>query len=309
MPLEIARKQYGRKRLRKSAGNSFAEDRSKMSPRPICLLSPKFPNPSLTKKASLSRKRRGAKKKKGDVYRCHVCCHKDYTYRLAFCSTPGCGDAYCYGVLYRAFDLMPQDVMQDEHWKCPKCRKICNCGACRRQGVGDPYTPKNTLLGHDTRPIADDRSVESLVDFRMHNLQWLKNSGDESRSLHSKRMQKLKQAAEAEKAKETSLVQEAATALPEAHGTERGTEAHPQDTADSNSLRPDNAAANDVSAEMSKNNGNHFDRNPERPPSTRQSCWARRGDEPVSQSRAVILPGPFHAQPRPHARHGLLRAR
>ncbi|KAK0708962.1 hypothetical protein B0T26DRAFT_754245 [Lasiosphaeria miniovina] len=150
-------------------------------------------------------KKKYRRKKKGDVYRCHVCCHKDYTYKLAFCSNPGCNEAYCYGVLYRAFDMEPQEVMQNERWFCPKCKQICNCGSCRRAGWGTPYIPKNTLLGHDTQPIADDRSVESLVDLRVHNLSWLKNAGDESRSLSSKRMKWLQQAAEAEKAKGSGL--------------------------------------------------------------------------------------------------------
>ncbi|KAL1897905.1 hypothetical protein Sste5346_003757 [Sporothrix stenoceras] len=140
--------------------------------------------------------------KKGDVYRCHVCCHKDHRYRLAFCTTPGCVEAYCYGVLYRGFDMMPQSVMQKEYWKCPRCMKICNCGACRRAGITNPYIPKGTLLGHDTRPIADDRSVESLINFRLHNLLWLKNSGEEGRSIASKRMQRLRQKADAAKAQD-----------------------------------------------------------------------------------------------------------
>ncbi|KAK4186040.1 hypothetical protein QBC35DRAFT_285941 [Podospora australis] len=145
------------------------------------------------------------KAKKGDVYRCHVCSHKDYTYKLAFCSNQGCTDAYCYGVLYRAFDLLPQEVMQNERWQCPKCLGICNCGACRKAKNGTPYVPRKTLLGHDTRPIADDRSVEALIDFKVHNLSWLKNNGDETRALSSKRMKRLQEAAEAEKAKQAGV--------------------------------------------------------------------------------------------------------
>ncbi|SPQ20331.1 f10f1bf6-704a-42f0-a39a-08db30bad628 [Thermothielavioides terrestris] len=158
------------------------------------------------------KKKKKRRVKKGDVYRCHVCQHKEYVYKLAFCSS--CPDAYCYGVLYRAFDLMPQTVMQNENWQCPKCLKICNCAACRRAGNGDPYIPKTTTLGHDTRRIADDRSVESLVDFRVHNLSWLRSVGDASRSLSSKRMQRLQQAAEAEKAKQAELANQV-PALPD----------------------------------------------------------------------------------------------
>jgi len=148
------------------------------------------------------------KRKKGDVYHCHVCGHKDHTYRLAFCSNEGCPNAYCFGVLYRAFDLMPQDVLQTERWECPRCLRICNCASCRRGGNTNPYIPKNTLLGHDTRPIADDRSVESLVDFGKHNLGWLRNVGEEGRSVSSKRIQRLQQAAESEKARQADLAHE-----------------------------------------------------------------------------------------------------
>ncbi|KAI8630685.1 hypothetical protein F5Y19DRAFT_31413 [Xylariaceae sp. FL1651] len=140
------------------------------------------------------------KKKEGKTYKCHVCCHKDYPYKLNFCTT--CSAAYCYGVLWRAFDMMPQAAMAQEHWQCPKCLKICNCGSCRRAGNTEPYIPKNTLLGHDTRPIADDRSVETIVDFRSHNLSWLKAAGEENRSKDSKRMNRLREQADAEKAKD-----------------------------------------------------------------------------------------------------------
>ncbi|KAL7930946.1 hypothetical protein V8C35DRAFT_311820 [Trichoderma chlorosporum] len=142
------------------------------------------------------------KKKKGQVHRCHVCCHPDYSYRVHLCTNPGCSEAYCYGVLYRAFDLMPQTVLEDEHWQCPKCLGICNCGHCRRTGITRPYMPKNTSLGHDTRRIADDRSVEALVDFRIHNLSWLKAAGEESRSKDSKRMQLLREQAHNAKAQD-----------------------------------------------------------------------------------------------------------
>lgn len=147
-----------------------------------------------------NKKRPTRKKKKGDLRTCHVCCHKDYAYRVQVCSNPGCQQGYCYGVLYRAFDMLPQDVLEDENWKCPKCRGFCNCGGCRRTGNTNAYMPKNTSLGHDTSKVADDRSVEALVDFRLHNLAWLKATGEESRSQTSKRMQRLREQAENAKA-------------------------------------------------------------------------------------------------------------
>ncbi|KAK4098223.1 hypothetical protein N658DRAFT_509720 [Parathielavia hyrcaniae] len=205
LPLELARKKLGKKSVAQ-----ICQEQLQMRPwNDITRVKapPSEPAESDVEVDDNGRvvKKKKRKKKQGEVYRCHVCGHKDYIYKLAFCSNQGCTDAYCYGVLYRAFDMMPQDVMQNERWQCPKCRGMCNCAACRKAGNGNPYIPKTTLLGHDTRRVADDRSVESLVDFRVHNLSWLKNVGDESRSLSSKRMQRLQQAADAEKAKQSEL--------------------------------------------------------------------------------------------------------
>ncbi|KAK4133256.1 hypothetical protein BT67DRAFT_456915 [Trichocladium antarcticum] len=215
LPLELARKKSGKKSVAQICQEQLRR-------RPWKDLTQQVKEPSEPEESDVEvddngrpvKKKKKRRPKKGDVYRCHVCSHKDYTYKLAFCSNQGCNDAYCFGVLYRAFDMMPQDVMQNERWQCPKCLGICNCAACRRMTLGNPYTPRNTLLGHDTRRVADDRSVELLVDFRVHNLSWLKNVGDESRSLSSKRMQRLQEAADAEKAKQADLVGEV-PALPD----------------------------------------------------------------------------------------------
>jgi hypothetical protein len=208
LPLELARKRFGKKSVAQICQEQLRARPWKDISQVKEPSEPEISDLEMDENGRPAKKRRKKKAKKGDVYRCHVCQHKDYTYKLAFCSNQGCTDAYCYGVLYRAFDLMPQEVMQNERWQCPKCLGICNCGACRRIGNGNPYIPKTTLLGHDTRRIADDRSVESLVDFRVHNLSWLKNVGEESRSLSSKRMQRLLQAADAEKAKQAELAGE-----------------------------------------------------------------------------------------------------
>ncbi|ROV97740.1 hypothetical protein VMCG_07435 [Cytospora schulzeri] len=201
-PLEVARLKIGRKslaqicqeQLRRRPFNDISKPDKEPDPEPS---EPEVDDQGRTKKPK-------RKKKKGDTYKCHTCCHKDYTYRLAFCSNPGCNQAYCFGVLYRAFDMMPQEVLQEERWQCPKCQGICNCGACRRTGNTDPYEPKNTYIGHDTRAIADDRSQETLVDFRVHNLNWLHAAGDGSRNHNSKRIQRLRQEAEADKAKDNA---------------------------------------------------------------------------------------------------------
>lgn len=156
-----------------------------------------------------AKKKRKRNKKKGELRRCHVCCHQDYSYRVHLCTNPECSEGYCYGVLYRAFDMMPQRVLEDENWQCPKCRGICSCGGCRRSGKTNAYTPKSTMLGHDTRPIADDRSVEALVDFRVPNLSWLKAVGEESRSNDSRRMQRLREQADSAKAQDPTHQMEA----------------------------------------------------------------------------------------------------
>ncbi|GAP88965.1 hypothetical protein SAMD00023353_3400450 [Rosellinia necatrix] len=199
-PLELARKISGKK----SAGQICQEQLRKRPWNDITKPPEREPeesdDPEVDDDGRIKKKPKKRKKKQGETYRCHVCSHRDFIYKLHFCAT--CTSAYCYGVLWRAFDMMPQAVMEQEHWQCPKCLKICNCGACRQSGNTVPYIPKNTLLGHDTRPIADDRSVESIVDFRVHNLGWLKAAGEENRSKDSKRMNRLKQQADAEKAKE-----------------------------------------------------------------------------------------------------------
>ncbi|PWY63544.1 JmjC domain protein [Aspergillus heteromorphus CBS 117.55] len=109
--------------------------------------------------------------------RCHICRYLEPKWKLASCFC--CKSNYCYGSLFRAFNIMPQDTMEMREWQCPKCQKICSCAACRRDPKMNPFEPTCTLLGHDTRKIADPRSVESLVDFRQSNLRWLKKAGDD----------------------------------------------------------------------------------------------------------------------------------
>lgn len=75
--------------------------------------------------------------------------------------------------------MLPQEILETIDWECPRCRKICSCGACRKNPRMTPFEPICTSLGHDTSKIADVRSVESLVDFRQSNLGWLKKSGSD----------------------------------------------------------------------------------------------------------------------------------
>lgn len=204
-PLEIARMKIDRKSLAQICQEQLRRRPFKDVTKPDKEPDPEPDEPVIVDEQGNPKKPK-RKKKKGDTYKCHTCCHKDYTYRLAFCTNPGCNLAYCFGVLYRAFDMMPQEVLQVERWQCPKCQGICNCGSCRRTGNTNPYEPKNTYIGHDTRAVADDRSQETLVDFRVHNLNWLKAAGDESRNNNSKRIQRLRQQADAEKEKDQDFI-------------------------------------------------------------------------------------------------------
>lgn len=107
---------------------------------------------------------------------CHIAMQRQPRWKVATCE---CGRGYGYGTLFRAFDLMPLTVMEDPGWKCPYCLKICSCGTCRKSNTMQPFEPKGTILGHDTRKVADPRSVESLVDFSHSNIGWIKKAGDD----------------------------------------------------------------------------------------------------------------------------------
>ncbi|EEA27991.1 hypothetical protein TMatcc_003703 [Talaromyces marneffei ATCC 18224] len=128
--------------------------------------------------------------------RCHICKALEPTWKLASCWI--CSVHYCYGSLFRAFEIKPLEPMQMYHWECPRCRKICSCGSCRRKFTTQPYEPKGLALGHDTKKIADPRSVEALVNFSHSNIGWLKKVGDGTAD-STRRLQKHQ--AEAEKAK------------------------------------------------------------------------------------------------------------
>jgi hypothetical protein len=128
---------------------------------------------------------------------CHVCCRRHATWKMALCTT--CDRGWCYGSLFRGWDKMPLEIMEDSDWKCPHCLGICFAGACKREGKMQPYEPKGTLLGHDTKKVADVRSVEALVDFSVSNLTWIKDDEALPRS-QSKRLSRAK--VDAQKAKE-----------------------------------------------------------------------------------------------------------
>ncbi|KAJ5718097.1 JmjC domain protein [Penicillium malachiteum] len=118
------------------------------------------------------RKLRNGNKEQG-MDSCHMCRNIIPSWKLAACS--GCNLKYCYAVLFCAFDIQPEEAMGQSHWLCPRCEKRCNCTPCQRDPAMKPHEPKHILLGHDTRKIADPRSVESLVNLRMSNWRWIPN--------------------------------------------------------------------------------------------------------------------------------------
>jgi hypothetical protein len=147
--------------------------------------------------------RQSLKAQSADTHRCHVCLHFEVNWKLAPCSN--CDQRYCYGSLYRAFEISPQEVMEKHHWLCPKCRKQCSCGACKRDPSMKPYEPNTTVLGHDTSKVADPRSIEVLVDFRKSNLWWLKKFGDD---VHGRIQKRQKEADEAQVVWQKTLEQQ-----------------------------------------------------------------------------------------------------
>jgi len=108
---------------------------------------------------------------------CHSCINRHPTWKMANCTN--CDRWWCYGILFRAYDLHPIVVMEDPRWECPHCQKICNTGACRKDPRQHPYSPNTTHLGHDTRKVADFRSVEALFDFAQSNLNFIGPGGEQ----------------------------------------------------------------------------------------------------------------------------------
>ncbi|KAI5360256.1 putative JmjC domain, Zinc-finger domain of monoamine-oxidase A repressor R1 [Septoria linicola] len=133
---------------------------------------------------------------------CHVCCHRHPVWKMAQCTT--CERAWCYGSLYRGWDKMPLEIMENSDWSCPHCLGICFAGACKREGKMQPYEPKGTLLGHDTKKVADVRSIEALVDFSVSNLNWLKED-EQGNAIESRRIKRARAEADREKEHDPNL--------------------------------------------------------------------------------------------------------
>lgn len=95
---------------------------------------------------------------------------------------------------------MPLDIMEHPDWECAHCQGVCFAGACRKDPRQNPYQPKGTLLGHDTKKVADARSVEALVDFAHSNLGWLREDENEDETPQMRRARE-----EADRAKEANV--------------------------------------------------------------------------------------------------------
>ncbi|KAK5053708.1 hypothetical protein LTR84_001669 [Exophiala bonariae] len=134
--------------------------------------------------------------------RCHVDVHWEPKWKQASCSH--CGKNWCYGSLFRAYDMKPQEILADPDWQCPSCRNMCGCRICRNKPGYKPYMPTGTMLGHNTKIVADPRSVEALVDFSHSNIGWIQKAGDDN-GANSRRLDKRRKAADTAKAQETEL--------------------------------------------------------------------------------------------------------
>jgi Zinc-finger domain of monoamine-oxidase A repressor R1/JmjC domain, hydroxylase len=155
---------------------------------------------------SIVRKRKRKPRQSEKFKREHKVCHFHTTWEPKWkqieCSQ--CDASFCYGTLARAFDMKPQDILAEKDWKCPRCRNFCICRRCREKPGWKMIEPPRIMLGHDTKKVADPRSVESLVDYSQSNISWLQKVGDDGMK-DTRRLQRRKQAAEQAKAQKAEL--------------------------------------------------------------------------------------------------------
>ena len=133
--------------------------------------------------------------------RCHIDCRWEPKWKQAACSE--CNKCYCYGSLFRGYDERPEDIMANPRWRCPSCRNICSCRDCRIKPGFKPYTPSTTYLGHNTKLVADPRSVESLVDSSVSNIPWIQKAGDDTED--TTRLKRRRHEADAAQAQDPEL--------------------------------------------------------------------------------------------------------
>jgi len=95
--------------------------------------------------------------------------------------------------------------LSDPDWQCPSCRNICGCRTCRKKPEYRPYIPSGTVLSHDTKIVADPRSVESLVDFGYSNIGWIQKAGDDNGD-NTRRLKQRRKEADAALANEVAIL-------------------------------------------------------------------------------------------------------
>jgi hypothetical protein len=148
------------------------------------------------------RKPRQSEKFKREHKVCHFHTSWEPKWKQIECSQ--CDASFCYGTLARAFDMKPHEILADKDWRCPRCHNFCICRRCRDKPGWKLIEPPRTMLGHDTKKVADPRSVENLVDYSQSNISWLQKVGDDG-TKDTRRLQKRKQAAEKSKAQRPEL--------------------------------------------------------------------------------------------------------
>ena len=207
-PLHVERKDYKKKTLAQVCQEQLRErpwlDPNKDPPVPPSTLARRPPITEEQVNADGSVRKKKSTRNKDVVSQypsCHVCQWPEFAWKLAFCS---CGRGYCYGSLFRAFDLMPSRVMEDPDWKCPHCLRICSCAQCRKLKNAKPYEPTGTVLGYDTRKVADPRSWDSLVNYSVSNINWVKKAGDDHPH-DTKRIRRRQNEADLAKSKDPAL--------------------------------------------------------------------------------------------------------
>ncbi len=63
---------------------------------------------------------------------CHQCRQKTIEVK-APCKSAGCGLQFCPRCLLNRYNEVVDQVRKQKRWKCPRCRKICNCSCCRKK--------------------------------------------------------------------------------------------------------------------------------------------------------------------------------
>ncbi|KAJ6258130.1 hypothetical protein Dda_7046 [Drechslerella dactyloides] len=112
----------------------------------------------------------------GDRAYCHICIGEHARWKTIRCTQEdeGCYKAYCFSCLWHAFGMDTHDnCLAKLSWVCPCCEGFCLHPICDNKPKQNPSHLKRTILGVVTRHVADQRSVESLVDLGNSNAEWL----------------------------------------------------------------------------------------------------------------------------------------